>query len=212
MLKINRQPAGKKKALAYITGVYLGDGCLTHLKNDSYKKNDLYRFTLNTIDYDFAEKTKESLEQILSEKIKIYTYPVSKSSNSNNQLTARYAEPLFFLKEESWYRNRIPPFIWKMNRKIQKEFIAGVLDSEGFVSKNGKGSIYMGVKACDLFIDEFIKMLKSHNVKIGKRSIEKPRQEGYKAPIRYTINAESFWKAQLYLYIDRKMSRLRNAF
>jgi len=52
-----------RKALAYVIGVYLGDGWIT---KQTINGNDYYTFGVASIDKEFIERAKSQMEVILS--------------------------------------------------------------------------------------------------------------------------------------------------
>jgi len=197
------------KSYAYLLGVYLGDGCV---RQNHGKK----QFAMNTIDYDFAVATKEAIELIG------YTANIhgpmkdkrfSKSSvfytvNSSSQ------EICHSLVSETNGKQKLPSWILKADKSKRIAFIAGVMDSEGFVaeqkSRTAKGnqSFYMGYKSCDVWVNDFIRVLEKTGVRIGKIGVEQPRKEGYKTPTRFTIKMQSWIDSGCYFNIQRKQSRV----
>src|SRR5512139_965506 len=73
-----RQSAGK--SYAYLLGVYLGDGCVTHTP-DGYPV-----FRLNTIDQDFALAVKHAINDVSTYPVNICTHEVKRSSKPNHSL------------------------------------------------------------------------------------------------------------------------------
>jgi hypothetical protein len=86
------------------------------------------------------------------------------------------------------------------------------MDSEGFVAENKRRPPmrrhYMGYKSCDKWVPDFIRILESVGVKIGKVSQEKPLKEGYKIPTRFAIKMRSWVDSGCYFNIKRKQDRV----
>lgn len=198
----NGQSAGK--SYAYLVGVYLGDGCVTE---DQY--NSIFR--LNTIDRDFAETAKAALLNIGAKTVSLSTHSVKKSSNPNHSLAARGREFCARFVMDTDAKQKLPDGImdWSLDHKLA--FIAGLMDSEGFVAANSNSTnrrFYMGFKSCDGWVPGFIKVLESVGIRIGKVQIEAPRKPGYKAPTRFTIKMQSWIDSGARFNIARKQSRV----
>lgn len=212
-----RQSAGKDKslALAYITGVYLGDGCLT-----KRQENNSWNFRLNTVDEDFAEAVMSALETLFGRRTKMQTYKDKRFPKSKLQWQVHFgAKDLWPLKDATANKNIIPKFIKLGSDDEKREFIAGVMDSEGWIcqtswktERNGnywEGKRYLlGVGATEPWIDEFAGVLMSIGVQPNKRREDYPYKNAKRKKIQYLINKDSFLKAGCYFKIQRKQKRL----
>lgn len=197
------QSAGK--SFAYILGVYLGDGCVTRISSGRYEV-----FRLNTIDRDFAEATKAALLDCGAKSVSISTYAVKNSSNPNHALQCSYLAVSGALVTLTDSKSKLPDMTdWP--RDVKLAFIVGLMDSEGFVGANSNPTnrrYYMGFKSCDPWVPDFIRMLESIGVKIGKVQVEKPYKPGYKPAMRFTIKMQSWIDSGLRFNIARKQSRV----
>lgn len=197
------QSAGK--AFSYLLGVYLGDGCVTTSGYTSIS------FKLNTIDLDFAEATVNALEELTGRRPNILKYKV-KRGRDNHHITLACKELCDVLITDTQDKQVIPEYVfnWPTDNKIS--FIAGLMDSEGFVAAtthNRTGRrYYMGYKSCDAWVLDFVRILNSAGVQIGKISYEKPRKEGYKIPCRFHIKMQSWVDSGCYFNIMRKQVRV----
>jgi hypothetical protein len=195
------------KSFAYLLGVYLGDGCVT--RNGRGKPI----FRLNTIDEDFALATKEALNVTSPGwAVTVCKHSVAKSSKPNYSLSCNDPEICEWLTQLTDKKRKIPVLNLLLNDKpIRKSFISGLMDSEGFVAANRNPTnrrYYMGYKSCDKWVPDFIRILESVGVKIGKISQEEPLKEGYKTPTRFTIKMQSWIDSGCYFNIKRKQDRV----
>lgn len=169
-------------------------------------------FRLNTIDPDFAEATKAALLDLGVRSVSLTRHSVKKSSKPNNSLAARAEEIGARLVADTDGKRRLPDYVWTMTTDEKRAFIAGLMDSEGFVAANRLNPtnrrFYMGYKSCDPWVPEFIRLLASIGVKSGKVGIEKPLKPGYKTPMRFTIKMQSWIAAGCYFNIQRKQARV----
>jgi hypothetical protein len=197
------QSAGK--SYAYLLGVFLGDGCVTH-SSDGYRC-----FRLNTIDEDFADATKAAIREFTERPISIHKHAVSKSSKPNYSLRCGDPEICAHLVEVTNGKKSLPPSVMEWTRSDRIAFIVGLMDSEGFVAANSNTTnrrFYMGFKSCDVWVPEFVRVLESVGLKVGKVSTEEPRRPGYKTPMRFAIKMQSWVDSGARFNIGRKQQRV----
>lgn len=200
------QSAGK--SFAYVLGVYLGDGCVT--KDQGYE-----RFRLNTIDLDFAQATAVALDSLGKYRSIINgPYHDKRFSNSRPQWQLYYGgtELCATLKELTQSKQQLPESIFSASREDRLAFIAGLMDSEGFVAEGKQNPtnrrFYMGFRCCDIWIRDFVRLLEGVGIKISDFSAEKPYKDGYKVPFRFTIKMQSWIDSGAYFAIQRKQQRV----
>lgn len=197
------QSAGKD--YAYILGVYLGDGCVT---TTGTEKTPVFR--LNTIDADFAEAVADALERLTGVKPNINRRSVKRGSD--NYAISRVCRPLTgTLVADTSGKLEIPSYVFSWGKGLKLAFIAGLMDSEGFVGANKNPTnrrYYMGFKCTSEWVPDFIRILNSVGIKTGKIGYEAPRKPGYRAPIRFTIKMQSWIDAGGYFNIQRKQRRV----
>lgn len=205
------QSAGK--SYAYLLGVFLGDGCVTLQKstNSGLETKSYLVFRLNTIDEDFAEATKQALSEFTDRPISIHKHAVSKSSNPNYSLRCGDPEICKHLIEVTDGKKKIPECVFNWSAQNKISFITGLMDSEGFVAANSNKTnrrFYMGFKSCDVWVPEFVKLLESVGIKVGKVSQEEPRKPNYKIPTRFAIKMQSWVDSGARFNILRKQQRV----
>jgi intein-encoded DNA endonuclease-like protein len=193
------QSAGK--SWAYLVGVYLGDGCVTLHQGQLV-------FRLNTIDEDFAVATKDALRAHTDRPMTIHCHSVSKSSKPNHSLRCGEWAIAQRLRDETDSKAKLPDWIWTTDQEGRLAFIAGLMDSEGFVSRNGCGRAYMGFKSTDLWFYDFVRVLNAAGIQVGQIGVEQPRKPGYRTPRRFTIKMASWVKSGAYFNIARKQARV----
>lgn len=201
------QSAGK--SWAYLFGVYLGDGCVTTQPGRNGKVWPVFR--LNTIDEDFAIAVKAALEEVTEYAVSYVRHKVHKPNASDNY-SLRCGDPdvCTFFRQETADKTKLPEWIFRAKRDHKLAFIAGLMDSEGFVSVNTKGACFLGFKSTDVWFEDFIRLLNSVGIKVGKIGIEKPLRPHYRTPRRITIKRQSWIDAGAYFMISRKQRRLMN--
>jgi hypothetical protein len=200
------QSAGK--SFAYILGVYLGDGCVTYTGSPIY-----LCFRLNTIDEDFANATAEALLVVCGRKPNVRCNPVKRGSN-NYSITLRHQELCERLRADTRSKAHIPAYVWDWSLDEKRAFIAGLMDSEGYVAANNTNPTnrryFMGFKCTSEWTPEFGRLLETIGVRLNKIMTEKPRKPHYKAPIRFTIKIQSWIDAGCYFNILRKQSKIED--
>lgn len=201
------QEAGK--SFAYVLGVFLGDGCVTTWR--SAGKTDRLLFRLNTIDEDFAQATKAALADLSSYKVTLWSHAVSKSSKPNWALALGDRVLCERLVADTEAKRVIPAYVFDWPRRLKLAFIIGLMDSEGFVAANANHTgrrFYMGFKSCDEWVPDFIRILHSVGIVVGKMGVEKPAKPGYKTPRRFAVKMQSWVNSGARFNISRKQSRV----
>lgn len=192
------------KSYAYLAGVLLGDGCASPIGGK-------LAFRLNTIDEDFALAVKQAIKVVSDRNVTIRKEIVRKSSKPNYALYCGDEFMVSKLLERTMCKSSIGAS-WLSCDEEKKALIVGLMDSEGFVAektqnKTGR-AYYMGFKVCDLWIPEFIELLQSVGIKIGKVSKCPPYREHYKVPTRFHIKMQSWVDSGMRFNIKRKQDRV----
>jgi hypothetical protein len=198
------------KSYAYLLGVFLGDGCVTK-----------GRYAQNTIDKDFADAVESALGQLTHKRVSVsYQEKPRPDRNCSPQWTINCSDRDLCarLVDDTQSKRIIPRYVFDWDVELKKQFIIGLMDSEGFVARNHnhKGydwaqtnrSFYMGYKSCDVWIHDLITIMEGVGLKLGKVGVEKPRKPGYKTPSRFHIKMQSWIDAGMHFNIARKQSRV----
>lgn len=196
------------KSFAYILGVYLGDGCVAP-KQHVGNRHPVFR--LNTIDQDFAEAVLREWLELTGKVGALSCHYVSKSSKPNWAFGSRHDATTARLMADSEDKRLIPAYVFDWSRNLKLAFVGGIMDSEGFVAANSNHTgrrFYMGFKSCDRWVPDFIRLLQSVGIEIGKVGIEKPRQAHYKTPMRFAIKMQSWIDSGARFNIARKQARV----
>lgn len=198
------QSAGK--SYAYLLGVYLGDGCVTH------GGGDYIVFRLNTVDRDFAEAVASALEIMTGKLPAIIQHPV-KRGRDNHAISRADRALAVRLVGDTDAKARLPiELVQSWPRDWRLAFVAGLMDSEGFVGETKANPtnrrFYMGFKCTADWVPTFVVLLQSLGIRVGKVATEAPRKPGYRAPTRFTIKMQSWIDAGGYFNIRRKQQRV----
>jgi hypothetical protein len=203
-----RQSAAK--SYAYLLGVFLGDGCVSG-----------NHYAQSTIDFDFAQAVEKAFGDIADRPAKITFQPKPKKDcNCRPAWTIYCGDPALAarLVEETREKTIIPAYVFDWDRELKKQFVIGLMDSEGFVARNHvhrgynwtatNRSFYMGYKSCDLWVPDLMRIMESIGLKLGRAATERPRKPGYKTPTRFHIKMQSWVDAGCRFNIARKQSRV----
>jgi intein-encoded DNA endonuclease-like protein len=200
---------------AYLIGAYLGDGSISFVP-----QHGNYFFALNAIDKEFVLKVADCLHEYFGKEPSVFLDKLGGGWQKRNTQplwkTVVYGKSKCqYLRDITHDKRVIPQCIFTANKKIQKAFIAGVMDSEGYVGKHynqklDRTQYLMGIASTDVWLEDFIELLTKHGVKVGKRYKEKQIQPWHKPKFRYKINTMSWIKSGCYFTIDRKNQRLND--
>ena len=196
------QSAGK--SFAYILGVYLGDGCVTTWRCKG--KSDRLAFRLNTIDQDFAQAVKAALENMSERTVTIGSHAVKKSTKPNWYICLHDREICERLVRETNKKMEIPCYVYSWPNDHKLAFIAGLMDSEGHVSINSRGSIYIGFRNTANWFMEAVRVFQSVGLVVGKLGKEiLPSGKQYH---RVSFKLASWLKSGAFFNIARKQERV----
>lgn len=200
---ISRQDRITSKEFAYLIGVYLTDASISECN-----------FNLQVIDKDFTERVLEYWK-IFIPTTKAYIRVRSDQTSWNKQ--SRYVIKIgigkyaLFLKKITSEKHCIPLQIIKAEPHIQKWFIAGVMDGDGWISKTkrknspqfqyriGIGGVGNG------WIYEFRELLSKLGVNCLK--IERFLTKKGTPFCRFNVKPISFFNAKLFFTLKRKTER-----
>ena len=203
-----RSQGNMNKNLAYIIGVFLGDGTIC---------SDKRTFCLQTIDKDFAEKTKKSIETLTENKVRLCE--MNRKTTAGRLVYGVYVSDVKLcneLLECTAQRKNLPVDFVEWEILLRNELISGLLDSEGYVSMTrvheyaGEPCFDMkiGIGACDLWVYELHQYFKEMGVKVG--NINREKLKSGKIFAKFIFNKKSFIENGLYFNIFRKQQRIEN--
>jgi len=198
------------KSYAYLLGVFLGDGSVSR-----------GRYAQSTIDKDFADAVVAAFADLSDCRVCVSyqekpkkdrpASPIWNVSCGDKALAER-------LVADTKGKTIIPDYVHAWDDELRKQFVIGLMDSEGFVAANGNGrgynwkrtnrAYYMGYKSCDIWVPDLIRIMEGVGLRIGKISQEQPRKPGYKTPTRFHIKMQSWINAGMRFNIARKQDRV----
>lgn len=198
------QSAGK--SYAYLLGVYLGDGSLSRCGG-----KEKWYFRLSAVDRDFVETAAEAFEVVTGRMPSINTYSEKRGRDYHAIIRKDEALAQRLIRDTNEKQTIPLEIIQRWPRDWQMAFVSGLMDSEGFVGANSNLTnrrYYMGFKCTSPWVPDFVVLLQSLGIRVGKVQTEAPLKEGYKAPIRFTIKMQSWIDAGGYFNIARKQKRV----
>lgn len=192
--------------MAYIIGVYLGDGSIGTNKRT---------FCLQTIDKDFVEKTFSDISTLTKNNPKVITMP--RLTTAKRVVYGMYVTDVTLcneLKKITNNRNNLPIDFGKWARSLQLELISGLLDSEGYVSlyrdhiynSQRVFSMAIGIGATGTWLYELHQFLKENRMGVGV--ITREILKSGKIYAKFSFNKKDFIANGLYFNIFRKQNRI----
>lgn len=196
----------QSKSFAYLLGSYLGDGSV---KRNGRGKSLLFR--LNTIDEDFRDAVAMAIGDLSELNVCRREYPELRSPKSPKYYVVATSDQslcrlLVGLTDE---KGHLPEWILDAPKEVMLEFTAGLMDSEGYVSRSGN-KFTLGFKSCDPWVRDFGRLLEVNGFQIGQPKDELPRKTGYRIPTRFSIKLTSWVRNGAYFKIGRKQSRVED--
>lgn len=190
-----------QKDMAYLFGVYLGDGCCFNKSN----------FSIVSGDRDVIERTSLIANQLTGKNSVIREI---KPNNTQLYFFRTYDRNLFqILTSQTKNKSELPQFVLDSDNNIKSELIAGLMDTDGYISTGitqlGWQRFSLGFVNSAQWIDQFILFLEKIGVKVGKKTLKKKmRSPNEKDCYQININLRSFVENKLYFYCKRKQTLL----
>ena len=199
------------KELAYLLGVYFGDGSILRKPRT---RVGAY-FTVSAIDRDFIRAVKAAAVKIFPD---LADKRICTRTGLTHQKNLVYCFKFGCVDFCKWMlevtRNKhcVPTFIPKISCAETKAFCEGYLDSEGWVFKkkvswaNGRYHFEAGVGSTDPVIKDIVSLLKLQGVQHGKWCTPKTRIGT--TFYRCTLNMSSLYYSNIHFRIRRKQENI----
>jgi len=154
--------------LAYLLGVYLGDGSVDKIRTSRSKIEPSYYFKLGSIDKDFVEYVRDACVSVVAPNV-----PLIRESHEHKKTVYRFslgcADFCRWLLSECNGKNQIPAIIPRQKSFLTKAFLEGIIDSEGYVSYQEKHDwLISGFAVTSAWAHEVAELLQKQGVKLGK--------------------------------------------
>lgn len=194
---MNRKPADK--TYAYLLGCYFGDASV-------FKRGNTYAYSFECIDKEFIDKVADCLSRFINRDVRVH-----QRVGTNKYYLQVCSKEFKVLVDDTAGCRYIPDYVYQWSEELKKEFLEGVLDSDGWVSQrsnpNGNTRWMMGYGTTYSWTYDIKRMLQSLGVSCGKtREI----QTKNKVQLSFTMNLKSFIESGLKFNIVRKQKRLNN--
>lgn len=194
-------------SLAYLLGVYLGDGGISSIKS---KNSISYIFYVNSVDREFMEYTRNECINVLGNNLTSikqldWMHKQKATWNINYEFSVTCYDLCTWMFEITDKKAKLPSceFIPREKCDITKAFIEGFIDSEGYIVKKG---FECGFSNTATWTHEFADLVKLFGVKLRKPSIRiLPSKKTY---VSYGMHPLEFHNAGFKFHIKRKQDLL----
>lgn len=193
---VSKQP---NSALAYIVGVYLGDGNI----------NSKGQFRLNSIDKDFCEATLNKLIQVLTGPINTRIYYAEREvGQPTYSVIVTSTDLCNWLATVTQNKGLIPNMFLNSDKEVLMALLSGLMDSEGWVSRRKSdnelaGNYQIGIAGNSIiynFWNDLPKLLNKLNILYNRYE-----KLGF---VTFILKGRSFINSGISLNISRKQKRL----
>jgi hypothetical protein len=201
------------KHIAYLLGAYMTDGCI------SENGKGWQMFTLEVIDQDFAEHVQEAINALTEQKHGSIFIRESRGKQLYKAYTGNQ-ELCEWLQKATFDKQIIPDAIWEATPELQKAFVAGAMDGDGWICVGQRGDresrlqFNIGFANSSPWTHDLVAMLRKLGAKIGKVGRQREGADRWdgkplKPLYRFTINIGSFVDSGLHFTIQRKRDRVK---
>jgi len=193
--------------VAYTLGALFGDGSVKSRVIPSRSDGSVdHMVRIACMDFDCIEIVTDQINRLFNSKYKVYSYKNPNDTEMiglaiNNTLIYNFFH--YFIREKLF----VPDEIFRASRKDRIEFLAGLFDTDGTISKSNSGYFRLGFSSrIRTFVEDTTRLLQKLGVRVGKIH---EQISGYGTTI-YVIkpNIRSFIDSGCYFRITRKASRI----
>lgn len=199
--------------LAYSIGFFLGDG---NLRVDTAGK----RFVR------FFKPDREPLERVSRELETMFGFAYKVSLENNKHVSGNYyrliaSNPAIFdfLAFNTAMRTEIPKEFFQAAPSAQLALLAGLIDSDGYVSITSRGGNRADEVRCMMgfgnslrgLVEQFADITRLCGIKPGQIVTDVPKISHYRTMFSVTLNIRSAWIAGLRLTSERKQQKFATA-
>lgn len=120
--------------LAYVAGLYLGDGCFIYSKSKKYGRKAVGVSICCQDDKEYVEHVKQALEAVSDSPV--HVHPAGSDRKAWNVQTCDQGLAAFLYGQcRAKKDKRIPPMVWSSSLDTKRALLAGLIDSDGSVDK-----------------------------------------------------------------------------
>lgn len=198
--------------LAYSIGFFLGDGTVGA---SVWQGKTMLRVRWFTDDREPLDRIADELEKVFGRR---YAVAVDKSKHVKvpyHRLQATCREIYDFFLSNTEARNRVPPELFDAPEQARRDLLAGMLDSDGYVSVIQRKDRPVGRMRCQVgftnsnrrLVEEFTSIAVSLGVKCGQICESHPTRKDWRTMYTVHPNILSMLAAGLYFQVARKQSK-----
>jgi hypothetical protein len=198
---------------AYSLGFFLGDGNLNAGADGTRQVR-------------FYKPDKEPLERVAREVLEVFGRSYAVAEDKSKHVKSDYwrlqlTHPMIFdfFVVNTRYRQEVPHEFFGAASPVQLALLAGLIDSDGFVSIASRGGERMQEMRCQMgfsntnrhLVEQFAELGAAAGIKIQPVRESPPRIAHWKTLYGVTVNIRSAWLAGLRLTSARKQRKLEQA-
>lgn len=190
------------KDVSYLLGRFIGDGCIFHNGN-----HDSHQF--NSFNIAFASTELESLNKVKDIFKSEFNLNVNINSHDSQNVSYLRKYNIPFSKfihthiGTKSYNKRIPSFIFNSTLEIQREFLLGLFDADGFIQSDKVLRIDL---ANEGLIDDIMLLGRFHGMNFRKCKLNNKLSKHTTFSLRSSSNSSyDFYKNMTKNYIDGRM-------
>lgn len=195
---------------AYLLGAILTDGHLAHV---GYQRV----VTISVIDRDFIEAVNESCQSMVGRTYSVIEVPPRGRQQRQFALRMTNKRLYEWVFQQTEGKQRVPRGVYRAPREVQEQFVAGVMDGDGWVSilwrptvKRAEISsfVQIGLASCDPWLDDMKRLCDSMGLPSKGPSLMKRNNPNWRPIRRLNFKVKPFVQAEIPMRIRRKADRL----
>lgn len=199
--------------LAYSIGAFLGDGSARFVPG--YGNGSWYVTEVSTMDPEVPNRVADEINAFFGTNYKPFKR-ILKTGQPFYIFRANRAHVHHLFVNLTDYRTRVPKEIFSSSTDVVRDFLAGILDTDGSVAKtryqkyNGYRYQLKFSNTSKAMVEGVASLLQRLGVKVGR--IQETQRGGYRTIYSIQPNIKTFFEAGCYLNVGRKLQRLNEYF
>ena len=199
--------------LAYLLGVYLGDGSVDRIFTSRSVTEPSYYFKLGSIDRDFVEYVRLVCSKVVTPRVPEIRKCEKGNGGKNDvyRFSLGCADFCRWLLAQCEGKSKVPDIIPRKESFLTKRFLEGIVDSEGYVSyQENHNWLMSGFAMTSSWTPQIADLLLMQGVKIGKGTQYHTKQGTL--VFSYRFNIRTYYEAGLQFHLARKHNRVLQYF
>lgn len=195
---------------AYSVGFILGDGCFHHASelHENGKRYSRRSIQIAKQDRDAVERVRDEIDAVFGIKYSVFERkPIA--GLPIYHLRAARNDVFDFFAINTYYKAHIPEFYFSASADIKRDFIAGLMDSDGYIMHhqlNSQWQLGFAMTKREI-VAGAANIMRSLGVKVGKLGEYEKGQN--RSMYGINPNIRSFIEAGCYFHAKRKSNRLK---